>query len=431
MGNTIPQASASPLDLRTFLVSSSLPKSLIVTSKLSDRKFIKTLRCKFEDEDVVLKVHFREKATERSNEILRHMTMLEKRFRASHCVLPYRYASPSLWFFFFNKNKILSQKRTNRIVGKSTTDLPFPTQYYLVRQYLDQNLKDALKTRPFFEMEEKRWIVYQLLKALEEMRRHRTTHGDLKAENVLLTSWNWIVITDLAPFKPTRLPEENPAVYNYYFASGPNRQACLVAPERFFKSEGRRYTNNTTGLLSDLMSSKVDTDEMIPEHNSSSHILIPRKDTVSDDPREDSNLQHSMDIFSCGCLITEMFKEGPLFTLATLQDYASGKFDLKSVLKKSFVDEQHECDFLDEMREMVEHMLCLDSSLRDDAANYTRRSVFPSYYPYLYTLFTKIFRELPEKRVYLLCCEYVVFEREAREFSSYPSKNYSFVSLHT
>ena len=109
MGNTIPQASASPLDLRTFLVSSSLPKSLIVTSKLSDRKFIKTLRCKFEDEDVVLKVHFREKATERSNEILRHMTMLEKRFRASHCVLPYRYASPSLWFFFFNKNKILSK----------------------------------------------------------------------------------------------------------------------------------------------------------------------------------------------------------------------------------------------------------------------------------------------------------------------------------
>ena len=91
MGNTIPQASASPLDLRTFLVSSSLPKSLIVTSKLSDRKFIKTLRCKFEDEDVVLKVHFREKATERSNEILRHMTMLEKRFRASVCVLPYRY----------------------------------------------------------------------------------------------------------------------------------------------------------------------------------------------------------------------------------------------------------------------------------------------------------------------------------------------------
>ena len=105
MGNTIPQASASPLDLRTFLVSSSLPKSLIVTSKLSDRKFIKTLRCKFEDEDVVLKVHFREKATERSNEILRHMTMLEKRFRASHCVLPYRYASPSQMVFLFQQKQ--------------------------------------------------------------------------------------------------------------------------------------------------------------------------------------------------------------------------------------------------------------------------------------------------------------------------------------
>jgi hypothetical protein len=65
-----------------------------------------------------------------------------------------------------------------------------------------------------------------------------------------------------------------------------------------------------------------------------------------------------------------MFKEGPLFTLATLQDYASGKFDLKTVLKKTFVDDDDACDFLDEMREMVEHMLCLDSSSRDDAATY-------------------------------------------------------------
>ena len=189
---------------------------------------------------MVLKVHFRKRATERSNEILRYMSMLERRFRDSVCVLPYR------------------------IVGRSTTDLPegITTQYYLVIQYLHQNLKDALKTRPFFEWEEKRWISYQLLKALEQLRAQRTVHGDLKTENLLLTSWNWVVVTDLAPFKPTRLPEENPAVYNYYFATG--RQACYTAPERFYKAEARRYTT-ATGLLSDLMSSKVDTEEMIPE----------------------------------------------------------------------------------------------------------------------------------------------------------------------
>jgi serine/threonine protein kinase len=32
-------------------------------------------------------------------------------------------------------------------------------------------------------------------------------HGDIKTENVLVTSWNWVYLADFAGYKPTYLPE--------------------------------------------------------------------------------------------------------------------------------------------------------------------------------------------------------------------------------
>lgn len=32
-------------------------------------------------------------------------------------------------------------------------------------------------------------------------------HGDLKLENILVTSANWVVVTDFATYKPVSLPE--------------------------------------------------------------------------------------------------------------------------------------------------------------------------------------------------------------------------------
>ncbi len=34
-------------------------------------------------------------------------------------------------------------------------------------------------------------------------------HGDVKSENVMVTSWNWLLLADFASFKPTYLPEVN------------------------------------------------------------------------------------------------------------------------------------------------------------------------------------------------------------------------------
>lgn len=59
--------------------------------------------------------------------------------------------------------------------------------------------------------------------------------GDIKSENVMVTSWNWIFLTDLAPFKPTHLPEDNPADFNFFFQSARPRATCYLAPERFYR----------------------------------------------------------------------------------------------------------------------------------------------------------------------------------------------------
>jgi phosphoinositide-3-kinase, regulatory subunit 4 len=156
-------------------------------------------------------------------------------------------------------------------------------------------------------------------------------HGDIKCENVLVTSWNWVYLSDFASFKPTTLPADNPvrrrargrAVYlfdcprafqtiacpsahlprssarvsvrpepirraapcpepqadfSFYFDTG-GRRRCYIAPERFYSpgaADGGRYP---------------------------AAVLRPE-----------------MDVFSLGCVFAELFLDGkPLFNLSNVR----------------------------------------------------------------------------------------------------------------
>lgn len=55
-----------------------------------------------------------------------------------------------------------------------------------------------------------RWITFQLLHALSQAHAHGVCHGDIKCENVMVTSWNWLLLVDFASYKPTYLPADNP-----------------------------------------------------------------------------------------------------------------------------------------------------------------------------------------------------------------------------
>ena len=80
-----------------------------------------------------------------------------------------------------------------------------------------------MSTRPFLKSIEKTWIAFQLLLAIQQAHKHGICHGDIKLENVLVTSWNWVFLTDFASFKPTFLPEDNPAAYSFFFDSSRRR----------------------------------------------------------------------------------------------------------------------------------------------------------------------------------------------------------------
>ena len=60
-------------------------------------------------------------------------------------------------------------------------------------------------------------------------------HGDIKTENILLTSANWVYLTDFAVFKPTLLPDNDPAGYYYFFENKGESESdwCVVVAATF------------------------------------------------------------------------------------------------------------------------------------------------------------------------------------------------------
>lgn len=54
------------------------------------------------------------------------------------------------------------------------------------------------------------WIAFQLLHALAQCHERGVCHGDIKCDNVLVTSWDWVYLADFASYKPVRLLADNP-----------------------------------------------------------------------------------------------------------------------------------------------------------------------------------------------------------------------------
>ena len=78
---------------------------------------------------------------------------------------------------------------------------------YIVRQAFYVSLYDRLATRPFLTTLEKKWITFQLLSAVAECHARGVMHGDIKMENVMLTTWSWVYLTDFATsYKVGRSP---------------------------------------------------------------------------------------------------------------------------------------------------------------------------------------------------------------------------------
>ena len=58
-------------------------------------------------------------------------------------------------------------------------------------------------------------------------------HGDIKPDNVLITSFNQVYLTDLVSYKPSFFKDDDLKHYNHFFGELDNNQRCYFAPERF------------------------------------------------------------------------------------------------------------------------------------------------------------------------------------------------------
>ncbi|GAA5836125.1 hypothetical protein JCM9279_002203 [Rhodotorula babjevae] len=223
---------------------------------------------------------------------------------------------------------------------------------YLMRQWVASNLYDRISTRPFLTSVEKRWIAFQLLTGLQHARERGISHGDIKTENVVVTTWNWAYLADFSSaFKPTFLPLDDPSAFSFYFDTS-SRRTCYLAPERFYAAGS-------------------DT---------------ARKKDALEFGKRDGKVTEAMDVFSLGCVLAELWMEGtPPFTLSQLFKYREGEYNLEAYLAE--IEDV-------EIRSLIRSMVSLDPSARLSFADYLaqyRSTAFPNiFYTFLHPFLSSL-----------------------------------------
>ncbi|XP_028172381.1 phosphoinositide 3-kinase regulatory subunit 4 isoform X2 [Ostrinia furnacalis] len=219
----------------------------------------------------------------------------------------------------------------------------------LMREYCKYSVYDRMSTRPFLTALEKKWITFQVLYALHRMHKLGICHGDIKLENIMVTSWLWVLLTDIASFKPTFLPDDNPADFSYFFDTS-RRRLCYVAPERFVRApdpNNRPMSDDKSGGL-----------------------------LLSESPCKVGELVPSMDIFSAGCALLELWNDGtPALDLPGLLAYRNGEDRPSTMTLPEGSDPQ--------LRELLHSMTERSPKDRRSAELYldeARGKLFPEYF---------------------------------------------------
>jgi phosphoinositide-3-kinase regulatory subunit 4 len=252
-------------------------------------------------------------------------------------------------------NRVKEIKRTiyGRYGPSGTNCLPFADLVitdraaFLFRQYVKYNLYDRLSTRPFLATIEKKWLAFQLLCAVNECHSLQIVHGDIKTENVLVNSFLWASLADFASYKPVYLSKNHPSAdFNYYFDIS-RRRTCYIAPERFDH----------------------------PHHEPANLIYDAHTTSLPTDP---ADFKTSMDIFSLGCVIAELFMERPLFDFAQLLAYREHKYSPFAEIIAEVADS--------DVSSLILSMISVQASERRTAHEYLLEQndrAFPSYFVYL------------------------------------------------
>ncbi|XP_063709747.1 phosphoinositide 3-kinase regulatory subunit 4 [Culicoides brevitarsis] len=315
MGNQLVAVAPSQiLPVEHYLVPFEL--DLQYEANMGSTRFLKVVRAKSDEGPVVIKVFVRHDPSVLLDVHERRLAEIRKGLNGAINCLPFQ-----RWF--------LTEKAG-----------------LIVRQYVKHSLYERIPTRPFLTVIEKKWITFQILYALYQCHKQKIYHGDIKLENIMLTSWNWILLTDFASFKPVYLPEDKPADYNYFFDTS-RRRTCYIAPERFLKSPSVE--------------------------------------------KENEGLTPEMDIFSTGCALLELWTDGTApFEYSQLLAYKNGDVDMATKHLQNIENKN--------LRGLLASMIHLDPKQRKAAEIYLdeeRGRLFPEYFYSFLQSYVQMFSSTP------------------------------------
>ncbi|KII62218.1 Phosphoinositide 3-kinase regulatory subunit 4 [Thelohanellus kitauei] len=244
-----------------------------------------------------------------------------------------------------------------------------------LRPYLHANAYDRMSTRPYLTEGEKIWFIFQMLQILQHIH-PRVVHGDIKLENFLVTSWDFLILSDFSiPIKPATLQSEMlNNEFNYFFDTS-GRHSCYISPERITQKKSRSLFE----IQSIVELESIDATE---------------KSQLADE--KPSPL---IDIFSLGCVIYQFLTDGKvLFRLTDLLAYSKDKLEghhFKNSIRQNI---QHE-----QLCNLIISMISLDPDDRLSARQYiNNRLLFPDSFHMLYNFSIKIVRTET-------CAEYVIY----------------------
>ena len=135
-----------------------------------------------------------------------------------------------------------------------------PRSAILVRQFFGKNLHERLFSPPLLTHGQKMWLSFQLLAAAAQLHSAGICHGDLKLENVFVSSSLHLMVSDIALFKPVAFLAEDPvASFSLFYEGDLKKRKCFVAPERFVAAGSRRWFDSEpfTELLSKIDSFSI------------------------------------------------------------------------------------------------------------------------------------------------------------------------------
>ncbi|OHT12257.1 hypothetical protein TRFO_18069 [Tritrichomonas foetus] len=276
--------------------------------------------------------------------------------------------------------------------------LKSPESAYLVRQFIEHPLPERIVSYPLLHPFEKKWIAFQILKAVSNLRENGIFHGDIKPENIFVNDSLFVQIVDHSPFKPEVIGSNQPHYFIHFFSYA--RGYCFLAPERI-KQKNYDITNTDLSTIKNCS----------PNQNQNENNNV-NKNMKEDDNKSLLNINnYAADVFSAACVVAYLFLNGQyLFDFSTIQEYANADENLhnnenldifqKDVINTKEKSRQNEIYnnnissgiFLDEKLKTIEDKEMIDLLKSLLVVNPEKRmehfdnfeKYFPSWFPDLY-----------------------------------------------